>query len=50
MMAMALTFPLEEVWKAGAIYAVMGPLQGTNGWLTGRARARMLPSSTPARR
>jgi uncharacterized membrane protein len=41
---MALTVPFEKVWTAGVIYALMGPLQGANGWLTGRARARTLPS------
>lgn len=46
----ALTAPMEWFWAAGAIYALQGPLHALNGALTGRARARAFPSSTPARR
>lgn len=46
---LALTVQIENIWTAGVIYALQGPLHSLNGWLTGRARARMLPSSTPAR-
>jgi uncharacterized membrane protein len=46
----ALAAPISLIWTAGAIYFLMGPLHALNGWLTGRARARMLPSSTPERR
>ena len=46
----ALTAPIELIWVAGAIYGMQGPLHAVNGTLTGRARARAFPSSTPARR
>ncbi len=46
---MALTMPFD--WRfgfSGMIYALEGPFQGVNGYLSGRKRERMFPSSTPA--
>lgn len=47
---LALTPPIESIWIAGAIYGSMGPLHALNGTLSGRARERAFPSSTPALR
>jgi uncharacterized membrane protein len=46
---MALTVPIELLWTAGVIYSLQGPLLWRNGVIIERARARMPPSSTPAR-
>lgn len=46
---MAATMPMD--WRfalSGMIYALEGPFQGVNGYLSGRKRERMFPSSTPA--
>ncbi len=46
---LATTLPMD--WRfsfAGLIYALEGPLQGVNGWLSGSRREKMFPSSTPA--
>jgi uncharacterized membrane protein len=45
---MARTVPINMIWTAGVIYSLQGPLHWRNGVLIERARARMLPSSTPA--
>lgn len=45
---LALTAPMD--WRfslAGMIYALDGPFQGVNGYLSGTRREKMLPSSTP---
>lgn len=47
---MALTVPIELVWTAGAIYALQGPVQATNGSITARQRAKAFPSSRQAHR
>jgi Endosomal/lysosomal potassium channel TMEM175 len=44
---LAITLPIERLWISGMIYALEGPIQGVNGYLTGKARARRAPSSTP---
>ena len=46
---LALTVPIHWIWTAGVIYMLQGPLHWRNGVLIERERARMLPSSTPAR-
>jgi uncharacterized membrane protein len=46
---LALALPIDFIWIAGVIYAVQGPLHWRNGVLIERERARVLPSSTPAR-
>ena len=45
---MALTMPMD--WRfglSGMIYALEGPFQGVNGYLSGRTREKRFPSSTP---
>jgi len=41
----ALLVPIRLLWLAGFVYFLLGPVQGTNGRLNGRARARLLASS-----
>ena len=45
---LAVMLPGNRVWLSGLIYVLEGPFQGLNGYLSGRARARRFPSSTPA--
>ena len=45
--ALALAAP-GAIYLSGMIYFLEGPCQGLNGYLRGRRRDRVLPSSTPA--
>ena len=38
---LALVVPMSLFWMPGFIYFLLGPVQGTNGWRTGLARARL---------
>ena len=38
---LALVVPMRLFWMPGFIYFLLGPVQGTNGWRTGVARARL---------
>jgi uncharacterized membrane protein len=40
----ALTVPIGGLWIAGVVYFLLGPVQGTNGRLNGKARARLSAS------
>jgi hypothetical protein len=41
---LALVVPMGLFWMPGFIYFLLGPVQGTNGWRTGVARARLQAS------
>jgi uncharacterized membrane protein len=41
----ALLVPIRLLWLAGFVYFLLGPVQGTNGRLNGKARARLLATS-----
>ena len=41
---LALVVPMRVFWMPGFIYFLLGPVQGTNGWRTGVARARLVAS------
>lgn len=45
---MAVSLPARAIGWSGMIYALEGPFQGLNGYVSGRTRARRFPSSTPA--
>jgi hypothetical protein len=45
---LALTLPARMLGLAGFLYFLQGPVQGLNGHLNGKARARIVPSSTRA--
>jgi uncharacterized membrane protein len=45
---LALVLPIYLIGAAGMIYGLQGPLHWRNGVLIARARARVLPASTPA--
>lgn len=42
--ALALVVPMRLFWMPGFIYFLLGPVQGTNGYRTGVARARLKAS------
>ncbi len=41
---LALVVPMGFFWMPGFIYFLLGPVQGTNGWRSGVARARLKAS------
>jgi len=41
---LALVVPMRVFWIPGFVYFLLGPVQGTNGWRTGHARARLQAS------
>ena len=41
---LALALPMQTFGLSGFIYFLLGPVQGTNGWRTGVARARLAAS------
>jgi uncharacterized membrane protein len=46
--ALALVLPIEQLWIAGLVYILQGPIQWRNGLLIERERVKAFPSSTPA--
>jgi hypothetical protein len=43
---LALVVPMRLFWMPGFVYFLLGPVQGTNGYLNGRARARLVAALT----
>ena len=41
---LALVVPMRLFWMPGFVYFLLGPVQGTNGWRSGVARARLKAS------
>lgn len=41
---LALVLPMRLFWMPGFVYFLLGPVQGTNGYRTGKARARLMAS------